>query len=248
MKNKIELKTALDALQVGKPFKLNVSAPSFKAPPTLNAYATSVEFPTPVDSNTQVGFGTGVQVPTQVTEPTQVLNPTEGMNTTPALDSTSVENQPGIQKAAPVSVSTPVTIPTEVDSRTAVTKPTQISKTTPVENRPQAEIPTEVENKEGDDSQAETISHRAIEQDSSVVFEARTVDGLERGYTRLPNSILMRLTQGEFTRNEMKLVLLIARFTISYQRRQAPLSKTVLERRTGMRGASVLEALSGLIA
>ena len=88
MKNKIELKTALDALQVGKPFKLNVSAPSFKAPPTLNAYATSVEFPTPVDSNTQFGFGTGVQVPTQVTEPTQVLNPTEGMNTTPALDST----------------------------------------------------------------------------------------------------------------------------------------------------------------
>ena len=81
-----------------------------------------------------------------------------------------------------------------------------------------------------------------------MVFEARTVDGLERGYTRLPNSILMRLTQGEFTRNEMKLVLLIARFTMSYQSRQAPLYKTVLERRTGMRGASVLEALSGLIA
>ncbi len=58
----------------------------------------------------------------------------------------------------------------------------------------------------------------------------------------------MRLVAGELTRNEIKLTLLIARFTISYQRKKAPLSKNVLERMTGLRGAAILEAVSGLIS
>ena len=92
------------------------------------------------------------------------------------------------------------------------------------------------------------LTRRATEQDSSVVLEARAVDGLERGYTRLPNNVLMNLASGDFTRNEIKLALLIARFTISFQRKLAPLSKMVLERRAELRGAAVLEALSGLVA
>lgn len=43
-------------------------------------------------------------------------------------------------------------------------------------------------------------------------------------------------------------MLLIARFTISFQRRRAPLSKTVLERQTGLSGPGVLQAVSNLLA
>jgi hypothetical protein len=81
-----------------------------------------------------------------------------------------------------------------------------------------------------------------------VVLDAQAGDKLERGYTRLPNAVLMRLASGDVTRNEIKLALLIARFTISFQRRLAPLSKTVLAKRSGLREPAVLEALGGLVA
>ena len=58
---------------------------------------------------------------------------------------------------------------------------------------------------------------------------------------------MMRMVSGDLSRNEMKLILLIARFTISYQRRHAPLSKTVIERQTGLRGPAVLQAIADLL-
>ncbi|MEK7691113.1 MAG: helix-turn-helix domain-containing protein, partial [Bdellovibrionota bacterium] len=68
------------------------------------------------------------------------------------------------------------------------------------------------------------------------------------GYTRLPNGYLMRMVAGELQRSEIQVVLLIARFTISFQRKHAPLSKTVLERQTGLSGPGVLQAVSSLLA
>lgn len=88
---------------------------------------------------------------------------------------------------------------------------------------------------------------RVTEQDSSVALESRAVEGLEKGYTRIPNPVLMRLVTGDFTRNEIKVALIIARFTISFRREFAPLSKKVLERQTGLRGAAILDAVSGLV-
>lgn len=110
---------------------------------------------------------------------------------------------------------------------------TEVGKSTQVQN------PTRVET---------NSPKRPTEQDSSVEMEARSADGLTRGYTRIPNSILMRLIGGDFTRNEVRVALLIARFTISFRREFAPLSKKVLERQSGLRGPAVLEAVAGLVS
>jgi hypothetical protein len=65
---------------------------------------------------------------------------------------------------------------------------------------------------------------------------------LALGYTRLPNSILMAIVGGEFTKGEVKLLLLIARMTISFNRPLVPLSKTAIER---IVGAHVVARFSG---
>lgn len=91
-------------------------------------------------------------------------------------------------------------------------------------------------------------SASASNQDSSVILESQTLSKLGNGYTRLPNSILMQIVSGNLVRSEIQVLLAIARFTISFQRRHAPLSKSVLERQTGLRGPAVLQAISDLIA
>ncbi|MBY0471375.1 replication protein [bacterium] len=170
---------------------------------------------------------------------TQVINPTVDKNTT------EVENQTPVVIPTQVARTTWVKNQTEVQDQTLVTVQTQVPKQTTVENTTLVSNPTEV--KDTTKVGSAIPSRRATEQDSSVVLEARAVDGLEKGYTRLPNNVLMRMASSDFTRNEMKLALLIARFTISFQRRTAPLSKTVLERRSRLRGPAVLEALAGLV-
>jgi phage replication O-like protein O len=137
-----------------------------------------------------------------------------------------------------------VEIQTQVGKQSQAMNPTQVETPTAVSNTTPVESPTPV----GNPTQVMSSGRRATEQDSSVILEAQASEKLSRGYTRVPNAILMRLVGSEFTRNEIKLVLVIARFTISYQRRLAPLSKAVLERLTGLRGPAILEALSGLVA
>src|SRR5436309_497713 len=93
-----------------------------------------------------------------------------------------------------------------------------------------SKITTQVRNSTGVENPVEaTSAKRPTEQDSSVEMEARSAEGLTRGYTRIPNCILMRLIGSDFTRNEIRIALLIARFTISFRREFAPLSKKVLE-------------------
>lgn len=123
------------------------------------------------------------------------------------------------------------------DLSTAVIKPTLVGKPTQVTNQAQV-----------DNQQSSSHVRRVTEQDSSVALEERASTGLERGYTRIPNCMLMQLVNGDFTRNEIKIALIIARFTISFRRELAPLSKKVLERQSGLRGAAILEAVSGLVA
>ncbi len=185
--SKLELKIAMDSLQVNKPLRLQAKAPLF-IPPSVEAK---------VEKQTQVG------------NPTLVINPTVVDIETKVLNSTVVQNQ------------------------------TMVHNTTTVENNTMVGNQTKVI--------AAHISS-ATEQDSSVQLEARAAEGLEKGYTRVPNKILTQLVSGDFTKNEIKLVLLIARFTISFQRKHAPLSKAVLERQSSLRGPAVLEALSGLVS
>ena len=167
--------------------------------------------------------------PTPVENPTQVKKPTEVELHTQVLKVTQVESATPVIEATEVLKETPAAKQTPVENQTKVMNETPVSK------------PTEVE-------KGVETTRRAIEQDSSVVLEARASEGLEKGYTRVPNTILMKMANGDLTRGEIKILLLIARFTISFQRKLAPLSKTVLERQSGLRGSAVLEALSGLVA
>lgn len=128
------------------------------------------------------------------------------------------------------------------------TEPSNILDT-PITNPTQVGNPTQVQTQTLVETERPSTSRRRVtEQDSSVVLESTFCEGLERGYTRIPNGVLMKLVGGNFTRNEIKIALIIARFTISFRREYAPLSKKVLERQSGLRGAAVLEAISGLVA
>ncbi len=91
-----------------------------------------------------------------------------------------------------------------------------------------------------------TQPRRATIQDEAVVEADSARAKLSTGYTRIPNSVLMDLVSGDLSRNEMKLMLLIARMTISFNRALVPLSKGVIERMTGIQGRAVLEATQSL--
>ncbi len=246
--SKLGLKEAMTSLQVNKPLKLAARAPSFTAPAITPSVPTPVENSTQVESPTWVELQTPVQTNTEVEKTTVVINPTEviisasvefatpDLKTTQATFPTPVQIETQDVKQTEAVLDTPVVKPTQVENHTQVVNETPVSKTTEV-MRPTEIQPDQV-----------TAVRRATEQDSSVVLEARACEGLEKGYTRLPNSVLMKMANGDLTRGEMKILLLIARFTISFQKKVAPLSKTVLERQSGLRGAGVLEALSGLVA
>ena len=51
------------------------------------------------------------------------------------------------------------------------------------------------------------------------------------------------MLRSEPTRSEIQIVHTVARSTISFRKRTAPLSKAVLERQTGLKGLSVLQAI-----
>jgi|GEM_PF-833122 len=227
--SKSDLKTAMQSLQVNKPLRLPSRAPVFAPPAVTPITPTPVEKPTQVALPTEGGITTVVpnatpsEIVTVAPEPTKVTIPTPVVEPAPDSNATQVRN------STPEELKTEVAKVTSAEIQTEVSNETLVSKTTSVEKATSA------------------IRH-GIEQDSSVVFEARASEGLEKGYTRLPNTLLMKMAHGDLTRGEIKILLLIARFTISFQRKLAPLSKTVLERQSGLRGAAVLEALSGLVA
>ncbi len=79
------------------------------------------------------------------------------------------------------------------------------------------------------------------------------VEKLKAGYTRLPNHILMEMVHGSLSKAEIEILLLIARFTISFkdletnkERLLVPLSKQTIAKYTGIQGKTVLEALQKL--
>lgn len=87
---------------------------------------------------------------------------------------------------------------------------------------------------------------RVTAQDEAVISARSVESGLARGYTRIPNSLLMRLVGGECSKHETQVLLLAARMTISFRRDLAPMSKSVIEKFTGIRGSAALHALASL--
>jgi hypothetical protein len=56
----------------------------------------------------------------------------------------------------------------------------------------------------------------------------------------------MRLVSGECSKHETQVLLLVARMTISFRRDLAPLSRSIIERFTGIQGSAALKALGAL--
>ena len=154
--------------------------------------------------------------------------------------------------AALVSAETPVATETQVEQETRVATPTPVIRETMVLGRIQVPAQTRVCARAlvggGAKVQPGPEPHHAPEQDSAVALEAQASPKLQLGYTRIPNALLMRMVAGDLLRSEMQVALLIARLTISYQRRFSPISKAVVERQTGLRGPAVLHALAELVA
>lgn len=179
--------------------------------------------------------------PTPVAEPAEVAGATQVPTETQVVARTQVVPTPQAVEA------TQVPGPTPVDGPTSVAMPTQVSAETPVATpapvAPATQVAQRTQTRAGDGTPP-----TASDQDSSVTLEALAAPKLHNGYTRLPNNVLMRMAAGELVRSEIQVLLLIARFTISFQRRHAPLSKTVLERQSGLRGPAVLQAISALLA
>jgi hypothetical protein len=241
--SKLELKAAMESLQV----KLQSKQPQFKAPPTLPentsvpgetqvGMGTSVVESTPVPAQTMVPETTLVAAQTLVAPETKVARETtvpvatSVVVETQAVTSTQVLTQTMVHGETPVDTDTKVPVQTQVSTATVVPPETQVATRTPVARATKA-----------------NSSDAASDQDSSVTLEAESAPKLQQGYTRIPNRILMHMANGELHRSEMQILLLIARFTISFQRRHAPLSKSVLERQSGLRGPAVLQAISNLV-
>ena len=79
-----------------------------------------------------------------------------------------------------------------------------------------------------------------------MLLQRELHDKLATAYTRLPNALLMNMLLGDLGKNEVRLLLLIARLTISFDREFVKLSKGVVKRYTGMQGRAMLEAFAVL--
>ncbi len=106
------------------------------------------------------------------------------------------------------------------------------SKTPPVQNEPR------IERSSG--------PRAATPQDDAVLLQRELHDKLATGYTRLPNALLMNMLVGDLGKNEVRLLLLIARLTLSFDREFVKLSKGVVKRYTGMQGRAMLDAFGVL--
>ncbi len=263
--SKSDLKVAMESLQIKKPFRLPSKQPQFKAP-TPVAPTTEVINETEVGSNTSISNAASVQISTQVAQETpaleqpQVQKLTQDDSITPVQSETQVVMETKDCLASMVTTDSWVNSETRVDPRTqiepqtqepvstAVAEPTLVNLESTVSKPTEDAAPSRATSKTQDSNTTDIPREivNACIQDSSIKLETDAASKLSTGFTRLPNSILMRMLGGEFIKSEMQIILVVARFTISFQRRYAPLSKSVLERQTGLRGPAVLQAVGSL--
>ena len=128
--------------------------------------------------------------------------------------------------------------------------PSQVQSEPRVENEPRKAMPTQDEKAPGvqNEPRIERTNgpRAATPQDDAVVMQRELHSKLATGFTRVPNSLLMSMVSGDLGKNEIRLLLLIARLTISFDREYVKLSKTVVHRYTGMQGRAMLDAFAVL--
>ncbi len=123
------------------------------------------------------------------------------------------------------------------------TKITEDVQSTRDQNEPQGEELSKGINQTQDEKGISPQTRLTPEQKLAL-----TLEKLKKGYTRIPNSILIEILYGDLSKAEIKILLLIARYTLSFnERKTASLSKADIERYTKLQGKSVLEALGSLV-
>lgn len=158
----------------------------------------------------------------------------------------------GLQVNRPLKVAAtaPAFRAPEPPKESQVQKEPEVRATTQVQPEPSIEKGTQdvAEPRVESDAQVQRSSHprRATPQDQAVVEKESLGSKIATGFTRVPNRLLMAMIGGDLNKNEMRLLLLIARLTISFNRVHTPLSKSVVERYTGMQGRPALEAFAVL--
>ncbi len=218
--SKLELKAAMDSLQVKTPLKLQVKAPTFRAPavPAGDSWVQNQSQDVDTSKDTDIS-----QVPSVSLDQNESLDARTSPVHNPSqdVDQSLVENKPkdlvesqDTIKSQDLTPSPDVATPQDGNSTQVVFRSSQPRK--------------------------------ATEQDRAVTEATSLKSRLSTGYTRIPNALLMTMVAGNLSRNEIKLLLLIARMTISFNRPMASLSKGVLGRMTGIQGRAVLEALQSI--
>lgn len=230
-----ELQNALSQLNIGQAFKLKGSSPVLKPPGNI-----SKDIPTSTDAlASQDAFLSEGRKETQgklqSTDISQSMDVKISQGEKASMDSSVTDLE--ISKDVFESLDTKSSrdfLGSQDDFKTRDQKQSQVTVGTQDSFSPTVEI------------ERSSSPRKATEQDRSVILEREIAPSLKRGFTRIPNEILIRMIGSDLSKGEIKLLLLIARFTISFNREFAPLSKAVIERHTGLLSKSVLEALTSL--
>lgn len=226
--SKTELKAALESLQVSKPLRLSAKAPSFRAPPVQSEPRVET---IPGSDSSPGSFATqGLKAP-------EGVNPTR---VTPDSTAQEFEMRDETENGNPE-----VTLSLGTNRTQGVNATQGLNPTQDIDQRGAGIYPGIPNQPEGQMARR-SQPRRATHQDEAVLAAKSAESGLARGYTRIPNSLLMRLVSGDCSKHETQVLLLVARMTISFRRDKAPLSKSVIERFTGIRGSSALQALASL--
>lgn len=250
--SKLDLKAAMDSLQVKTPLRLQAKAPSFRVPavPVGDAWLqkqsqdvnTSQDQKSSMDETCTLDViqSKDQNVSQDSIESLDQKRSSDGIqsqdsNTSQVLKSSVDTNQPQDQIISKDSKSS-----LDVNQSLVPNESMDLDQSLDV-NTSQDENSTQVVFRS-------TQPRKATEQDRAVTETKSVQSRLSTGYTRIPNALLMSMASGNLSRNEMKLLLLIARMTISFNRPMASLSKGVLERMSHIQGRAVLEALQTLEA
>ena len=225
--SKADLKTAMDRLQVKQPLKLPNRVPIFQPPSVIEPPKGQIS---PQDS-------------------TPLQDQKSSEDDFLSSDSLASKLTPEKPKDIPVGF-----VPLDRDRSQDESPSSEVTPSPGASPPPDSKAPEDVgrsEDCKSSSGPSGTIARarwprRATAQDGAVTETASARDRLGIGYTRVPNSILMRIVGGEISRAEIKIILLVARMTISFNRPYAPLSKNVIVRMTGVQGRAVLEALQKL--
>ncbi|MBI3555741.1 MAG: replication protein [Deltaproteobacteria bacterium] len=221
--SKSDLKAAMDSLEVKKPLRLPAQAPAFRAPPAPTSQGEKKS----VDINISTALST-TQDAFESKDQQKISN-----DSVLSDSKTSVQNSSQVQNKSRGSDA-------------------NLDEQSTKDQEELSDIAKSLDENPSPDLNASLMvprasqPRRATEQDRAVTEATSVKSRLSTGYTRVPNSILMEIVSGDLSRNEIKLLLLIARMTISFNRAMVPLSKGVIERMTGIQGRAVLDAVQTL--